>query len=130
MLKPAVRVPDAGRWIKVDHAAGDVDRRQGIEKHDCRFAAEAVRDDLGLYVVTGHLGLFQRPHHRKQRTGLSAFEPRRSLGSNRGSGCAARSLARRINYFGRNYQAGVPGSDYLQALRKPAPPCFVGADAR
>jgi hypothetical protein len=28
-----------------------VDRRQGIEKHDCRFAAEAVRDDLGLYVV-------------------------------------------------------------------------------
>ena len=62
MLKPAVRVPDAGRWIKVDHAAGDVDRRQGIEKHDCRFAAEAVRDDLGLYVVTGHVGLFQRLH--------------------------------------------------------------------
>ena len=71
MLKPAVRVPDAGRWIKVDHAAGDVDRRQGIEKHDCRFAAEAVRDDLGLYVVTGHLGLIQRPDHRKQRAGLS-----------------------------------------------------------
>ena len=23
-----------------------VDRRQGIEKHDCRFAAEAVRDGL------------------------------------------------------------------------------------
>jgi hypothetical protein len=52
-----------------------------------------VRDDLGLYVVTGHLGLFQRSHHRKP------FEPRRSLGSNRGSGCAAHSLARWINYL-------------------------------
>ena len=37
-----------------------VDRRQGI--NDCRFAAEAVRDDLGLSVVTGHVGLFQRLH--------------------------------------------------------------------
>jgi hypothetical protein len=29
-----------------------------------RFAEEGVRDDLGLYVVIGHLGLFQRPQHR------------------------------------------------------------------
>ena len=33
----------------------------------------AACDDLGLYVVTGHLGLFQRPHHRKP------FEPRRVI---------------------------------------------------
>ena len=35
---------------------------KGSNKHDCRFAAEAVRDDLGLSVVTGHVGLFQRLH--------------------------------------------------------------------
>ena len=61
-------------------------------------------------LVTGHLGLIQRPD---QRAGLSTFEPRRSLGSNRGSGCAARAIGALEQLFGPNYQAAALAASHL-----------------